>query len=390
MKYWRGYIAAAGLAAISWALVAFSQSHTALVDMVYPYLSRIIQDYMGHWSAGVDFCIWQVLAVLLLVGLLTTVVLMILMRWNFFQWLGWVLATAAALVTLHVGIYGLNYYAGPLAEDIRLNVTEYNITELVEATTWYRDKANELATQVPRDENGKPKYPSFEEMAITAADGFHSLTYDKTYAVFSGVTDPVKKLGWTDMYTSMGISGVTMPFTGEAAVNPNTPVVALPFTMCHEMCHRMCIAIERDANLGAFLACEANDDPIFQYSGYFMAFRYCYNLLASKGTTTAENAAAEIYAGINPQLQSDLKDYREYYSAVQDQNAVNFANDINDSYIKLSGDKSGLESYGQVADLLVSWYLQEIYLPDHKDEQQGFDPLNKDHVDLTTAVVPGA
>lgn len=390
MKYWRGYIAAAMLAAVSWALVAFSKSHTALVDMVYPYLSRIIQDFLGHWSAGVDFCLWQVLAVLLGVGFLTTIVLMILMKWNFFQWLGWVLTGVMLLVTLHVGIYGLNYYSGPLAEDIRLTVSEYNITELAEATTWYRDKANELATQVPRDENGKPKYPSFEEMAITAADGFHTLTYEKTYAVFSGVTDPVKKLGWTDMYTSMGISGVTIPFTGEAAVNPDTPVVALPFTMCHEMCHRMCIAIERDANLGAYLACQANDDPIFQYSGYFMAFRYCYNLLASKGTTTADNAAAEIYAGINTQLMGDLNDYRAYYDESVDEKQSDFANDVNDRYIKFSGDESGISSYGEVADLLVSWYIQEIYLPEHKDQQQGFDPLDKTKVDLTTSAVPGA
>ena len=386
MKYWRGYIVAAMLAAVTGALTAFSKSHTALVDMVYPYLSRIIQDFMGHWSAGADFCIWQVLAVLLGVGFLTTIVLMILMRWNFFQWLGWVLTSVMLLVTLHVGMYGLNYYAGPLAEDIRLNVTGYNITELAEATTWYRDKANELAHKVPRNENGEPTYTSFEDLAKTAANGFNYLTYEKTYAVFSGVTDPVKKLGWTDMYSSMGIDGVTMPFTGEAAVNPNIPAVALPFTMCHEMCHRMCIAIERDANLGAFLACQANEDPLYQYSGYFMAFRYCYNLLASKGTTTADNAAREIYTGIDPLVMEDLKDYRAYYDGAIDDKKSDFANDVNDRYIKLSGDNSGVASYGEVTDLLVSWYIQEIYLPDHKDEQQGFDPLDKNKVDLTTNV----
>ena len=386
MKYWRGYIVAAMLAAVTGALTAFSKSHTALVDMVYPYLSRIIQDFMGHWSAGADFCIWQVLAVLLGVGFLTTIVLMILMRWNFFQWLGWVLTSVMILITLHVGMYGLNYYAGPLAEDIRLNVTGYNITELAEATTWYRDKANELAHKVPRNENGEPTYASFEDLAKTAANGFNYLTYEKTYAVFSGVTDPVKKLGWTDMYSSMGIDGVTMPFTGEAAVNPNIPAVAMPFTMCHEMCHRMCIAIERDANLGAFLACQANEDPLYQYSGYFMAFRYCYNLLASKGTTTADNAAREIYTGIDPLVMEDLKDYRAYYDGAIDDKKSDFANDVNDRYIKLSGDNSGVASYGEVTDLLVSWYIQEIYLPDHKDEQQGFDPLDKNKVDLTTNV----
>lgn len=389
MKYWRGYIAAGVFAAVSWALASFSKSHTALVDMVYPYLSRLVQDFLSQWSSGVDFCLWQLLVILLGVLLVTTVVLMIVLKWNFFQWLGWVLATASALVMLHVGMYGLNYYAGPLSEDIRLNVTEYMVTELAEATTWYRDRANELALQIPRNEAGKPEYPSFEEMADTAGEGFHNLTYKKTYAVFSGALDPVKKLGWTDMYTSMGISGVTMPLTGEAAVNPDTPAVALPFTMCHEMCHRMCIAQERDANLGAFLACDANTDPIFRYSGYFMAFRYCYNVLATFGTSAADSAAAAIYEGINPQLMVDLTDYKAYYAANQDDKATDFANSVNDTYIKVSGDESGIRSYGEVADLLVSWYIQEIYLPEHKDEEAVFDPLDKSQVDLTTST-PGA
>jgi len=385
LKYWRGYIVAAILAAVTWALTAFSESHTALVDMVYPYLSRIIQDFLAQWSSGVDFCLWQVLAVLLGVLLLTTVVLMIVLKWNFVQWLGWVTATASALVMLHVGVYGLNYYAGPLSEDIRLNVTEYTVTELAEATTWYRDKANELALQIPRDEAGKPQYPSFEELAVTAADGFRTLTYEETLSVFSGATAPVKKLGWSDMYTSMGISGFTMSLTGEAAVNPDTPAVALPFTMCHEMCHRMCIAQERDANLGAYLACDANASPIFRYSGYFMALRYCYNALVSIGTTTADNAASAIYEGINPQLMGDLNDYNAYYAENQDEGATDFANNVNDAYIKANGDESGIRSYGEVADLLVSWYIQDVYLPAHKDEDESFDPLDKNQVDLTSA-----
>ena len=83
------------------------------------------------------------------------------------------------------------------------------------------------------------------------------------------------------MYSSMGITGVTFGLTGEACVNPQIPGVSLPFTMCHEMAHRMCIAPERDANFAAFLAASVHSDPEFQYSDYFMAFRYCYSALSS-------------------------------------------------------------------------------------------------------------
>jgi len=174
-----------------------------------------------------------------------------------------------------------------------------------------------------------------------------------------------------------------MGLTGEAAVNPDTPVMALPFVMCHEMCHRMCIAQERDANLGAFLACDANSDPIFRYSGYFMAFRYCYNSLVAVGTSTANNAASRIYDGINDKLMQDLTTYREYYAANQNDKATNIANSVNDAYIKTSGDESGVKSYGEVTDLLVSWHIQEIYLPAHKEEVIVFDPLDKNQIDLS-------
>ena len=384
MKYWRGYLTAAILAVITWALMEFCKTHTVLVDMIYPYFTRLIQTTLAGWSSGASFCLWQVLAVLLGVVAISSIVLMIILRWNFFQWLGWVLAGGTLIFTLHTGIYGLNNYSGPLADDIRLQVADhpYTVTELAEATTYFRDMANELATQIPRDENGKPQYPTFQEMAEAAGEGFKTLTHEYSFSVFAGSTVPVKELVWADMYTSMGITGVTMPLTGEAAVNPQIPVVSIPFTMCHEMAHRMCISLERDANLAAFLATRVHSDPIFQYSGYFMAFRYCYNALASVGTSAANAAANNIYSGINDQLMTDLNDYREFFNAHRDQNASQMANNINDTYIKVSGDESGIASYGEVCDLLVSWHIQEIYLPAHQDEVNQFDPTDRNQVDL--------
>ena len=384
MKYWRGYLTAAILAAITWALGEFCRTHSVLVDMIYPYFTRLIQTTLADWSSSVSFCLWQVLAILLVIIAIASIVLMIIFKWNFFQWLGWVLAGGTLLFTLHTGMYGLNNYVGPLADDIRLRVADepYTVTELSNATEYFRDMANQLALQIPRTEDGKPDYPTFQEMAESAGEGYKTLTYDYSFSVFAGSTVPVKELGWADLYTSMGIAGVTMPLTGEAAVNPNIPVVSIPFTMCHEMAHRMCISLERDANLAAFLACRVHNDPVFQYSGYFMAFRYCYNALISVKTSAADNAASKIYSGINESLLADLQDYKAFYAANMDDNASDFANSVNDTYIKVSGDESGTASYSEVCDLLVSWHLQEIYLPEHQDEVQQFDPLDKNQVDL--------
>ena len=387
MKYWRGYLTAAIFAAITWVLMKMGEEFTDLVDAIYPYITRTLQDMLAAWSGTVDFCLWQIIVLLLVVLALATIVLMVVLRWNPIQWLGWVLAVCAGLFMVHTAIYGLNQYAGPLADDIRLNASEYSTTELADAAEYYRDKANSLAASMERDANGNLVYSSFEELADQAGDGFNHLVYDRYYSIFAGSTQPVKKLGWADMYTSMGITGVTMGITGEAAVNPQIPSVGLPFTMCHEMAHRMCIAVERDANFAAYLACEANPDIQFQYSAYYMAYRYCYNALAAVGSPSAAAAAARVQSGVNAELAQDLKTYSQFFSDNYDENATKLADTVNDSYLKTSGDDAGISSYGEVCDLLVSWHIQEVVLPAQREEASStFDPYDESQVDLSGIV----
>ena len=387
MKYWRGYLVAAILGVITWALTQFAAKFTVLVDMVYPYLTRTIQTFLATWSGGVDFCLWQVGVVVLAILLLATIVLMIIFRWNFVQWLGWVLAAAVSIGFLHTGLYGLNYYAGPLADDVRLTVYQYTVEDLQEATLYYRDKANALALEVPRGEDGSLNFGSFEELAQQAGNGYENLTYKERYPVFAGSTEPVKKLGWADMYTSMGILGVTMGITGEAAVNPQIPALGLPFTMCHEMAHRMCIAVDRDANFAAFLACRANDSVIFQYSGYFMAYRHCYNALAAINDVNASVAAARINSGVNQLFAGDMKAYDQFFVENQDKSAANFAASITDSYLRASGDSVGAEVDGEVCDLLTNLFIKEILMPNQVQDAEGaFDPYDESQVDLSGIV----
>jgi len=383
MKYWRGYLVAGILAVLTWALTMFAASFSTLVDSFYPYLTRTIQDFLVPWSAGIEFCVWQLAVVVMIALVLATVVLMIIFRWNIVQWLGWVLAAAMTIALLHTGLYGLNYHAGPLADDIRLGVYQYTIEDLQQATLFFRDKANALAKDMPRDEGGDLQFDTFDSMAIQAGDCFTALTHTAGYPVFAGDTSPVKKLDWADMYTSMGITGVTMPLTGEAAVNPQIPVISLPFTMCHEMSHRMCIAQERDANFAAFLACRISDNPQFQYSAYFMAYRYCYSALYSQTTPGATVAAARINSGVNEYFARDIRDYDRFFEENIKDTAFNIANLVNDSYIKVSGDGAGVGSYGEVCDLLVNLYIAEEILPDMtQKEEQYFDPYDENQVDL--------
>jgi len=389
LKYLWGYVTAAILGALSWVLLQFGERFSTLVDMVYPYVMRTVQGYLAQWSGAVDFLLWQVLAVFLVVVLIAALVLCIALKKNPVTWIGWVLAVCSGVYLLHTLLFGLSYHAGDLTDDLRIEAAQYTLEELAEATEYYRDQANILSKWVDRDENGNVKFDDFETLAAAAGEGFDTLTYDYSYPIFAGSTYPVKKLGWADMYTSMGITGVTMGITGEAAVNPQIPPVTLPFTMCHEMAHRMCIANERDANFTGFLACSVHSDIQFRYSAYFMAYRYCYTALAGVNTQAAANETARISDGVEEELYRDLLYYDTFFSTHRDAAATKVANTANDAYLKTSGDRSGIASYSQVCDLLVNWHLETVVLPSITVEENQFDPYDEGQVDLSGIVNAG-
>ena len=386
MKYLWGYVTAGIFAAIAWILSQFGERFTTLVDMVYPYVMRTVQGFLAQWSSGVDYLLWQVLAVFIVVVIAALLVIFLVLKKSPVTWLGWALAICSFIYMLHTLLFGLSYYSGNLSDDLRMEVAQYTLEELAEATEYYRDQANILAEWVDRDANGNVDFAEFETLAEKAGDGFHSLVYDHSYPVFAGSTLPVKKLGWVDMYTSMGITGVTMGLTGEAAVNPQIPDVTLPFTMCHEMAHRMCIANERDANFAAFLSCSVNEDVSFQYSAYFMAFRYCYSALAGINSQASAAAVARISNGVSDKLRQDLTYYDTFFSSHRDDSATKFADTANDTYLKTSGVKSGIGSYAQVCDLLVNWHIQTVVLPSIAVEEDPFDPYDETQVDLSGIV----
>ena len=120
MKYWRGYLVAAFFAIATVALTQFAASHRLLMDMVYPYMVRMLLPEVTAWSSAVDFCLWQTLLLVVIGGIVLSILLMILLRWNPVQWFGWICAVAAIVMFLNTALFGLNKYSGSLAEDIRL------------------------------------------------------------------------------------------------------------------------------------------------------------------------------------------------------------------------------------------------------------------------------
>ena len=365
MKYWLGYLVAAILAACTWAFRQFAEAHSQLVDMIYPYVTRMVQNFMAGWSADASFCLWQGILLALVVVAVATIVLMIIFKWNPIQWFGWILAVASLVLLLHTGIFGMNEFAGPIADDIRMEEIQVGDKELEEAAAYYRDMAGALASQVSRDSAGNVQVPELSVLNEQAANGFKKLVYENYYSVFAGSTLPAKELTMADWFTKRGEMGYTAAITGEAAVNPQAPGVMQPFALCREMCYRMCISSQRDKHFGAFLACQANEAVEFRYAAYVMAYRYCLDALP-------QSTAAIIDSQANDLMKADVKVWDDFVAPAE-------------ALAAKKAEKEGLkdETNRQIAELLVSWHHQEVVIPSITEPEVDFDPMDETQVDLT-------
>ena len=377
MKYWRGYLTAAILGALTWILIQMGQRFTNLVDMVYPYVTRSVQTFLTAWTGGFDFLVWQTAILFLIIVLIATLVLVFIFRAKVIRWLGWAVAAIAAVVLLHTGLYGLNQYSGPIEDDLRLDMVDYTQSELEAATVFYRDRANGLAPKI-RDGSGAYVTSDFETLAALTGDGYRTLARERSFSIYGGDYTPVKKLGWAGLYSAQGKTGVTVALTGESAVNPDIPGYALPFAMAHEMAHRLCIARNDDADFSAFLACTENENLEYQYSGYFMAFQICRSALLS----VDEAAAEAIDEGVCAELQEDLNNLGNFFDENRDEDLTRLVNTVTDTYEDATA--SADVRYSSVCDYLVNWHIDQ-YVEEEIVEEK-FDPFDETQVDLSGLV----
>lgn len=313
----------------------------------YTSFSKQALDAIASVSGAMPFALWEWLAVVIVLLALY----LLFHKFRPLAWLTGLIAFLAAGALVFTVLWGLNYFAPPVEESFGLTRAPYSVQTLKEATLYMARQADEAAAQVQRDGNGTMT-PAFDDWASIAGDGYAVLAAQD--ARFDGPTPKVKKLLSGRLFSHMGFTGIFVPFTAEANVNPETSTASLPFTMCHELAHSKTVAREDEANFCAFLACLENSDPAFQYSAWYSAFSYTYASLRRADPA----AAQEVASGLSDVLRNDYKAANEHYARF-DGPVQEAAQKVNDLYLKTAGDKSGAESYGEVTDLLVAWYLKQ-------------------------------
>ncbi|MBR6747622.1 MAG: DUF3810 domain-containing protein [Clostridia bacterium] len=250
-------------------------------------------------------------------------------------------------------LFGYSYHCTPVSERMELDVHEQPITMLYDTTEWLLGYANEYAAIVPRDGEGQALLGTFDGIADRMADGYTTLSAD--WRFLQSTYAPVKRVSSWWLMSYVGITGIYVPFTAESVVNPDCAAATLPFTMAHEMAHRLTIAREEEANFLAFLSCRANSDRRIQYSGYYMAFRYCFVALYNQNP----ELGMKLYNQMVPELKNDM-DEHDVVIAKYDTPVRDVGDKVNDTYLKVNNQTAGVNSYGQVVDLLIALYRKEV------------------------------
>lgn len=148
-----------------------------------------------------------------------------------------------------------------------------------------------------------------------------------------------------------GITGMYMPYTGEANVNIRVEDFMLPSTAAHEMAHQRGFAREDEANYIAFITCSLNSDADFQYSGMMLALIHSMNALADKDIETYKTIQNQYSVGVRKDIDADNDFWSKYSGKVE-----KLSSDVNNSYLKSNGQKDGTKSYGRMVDLLLAQY----------------------------------
>jgi hypothetical protein len=249
---------------------------------------------------------------------------------------------ASVLYTAFVGAWALNYRRPPLAERLGWPTARPGVAELHELCA-------ELVPRVEAARAGAVLDPDPQRVASRAAEAYGRLGAALAPALPAMATAPVKPAILSPMMSRSLTYGMVIPWTHEALINRDTPLPAIPFTVCHEMAHQRGIAREDEANFVGYLAARLHPDPDFRYS----ALRFALGEVLGQLARVDPKASGDLVAALSPAVRADYRlesewarRHRSAFSRVQAK--------AYDGYLKSQGQSDGLKSYGRVVDLLIA------------------------------------
>ena len=246
---------------------------------------------------------------------------------------------------------GINYGRKPLAYHLGLEIRPSSAMELAALTEILAVQANELATQVQRNEYGHMVVATHSMVSLSgeARDIFRAAGED--IPALRGFVPHAKPIMYSRFMSRLRIMGIYSPFTMEAHVNIDVMHYHIPATMLHELAHFRGFMREDEANFIAWLVGHHSGHVCFMYSGALLALSYAANQLHR--VNTYEHS--RIMAMVHPYIWADWAANRAYWQQFEGPLA-DVSRAANDAYLRANRQEDGVFSYGRVVDLLLAYF----------------------------------
>jgi hypothetical protein len=241
--------------------------------------------------------------------------------------------------------WGMNYFRPPAAKILNLQTNGYTFIQLQVVTRLLIDSTNAnraLITFTEETENNSTIYKN----AVTAIEQLGAQNNS-----LKSIYPAVKPAMFTPIINYMGTAGYFNPFSSEAQINYNMPVVNRPVTACHEMAHQMGFAREDEANFIGFLAGKNSADRLLKYSAYYMATQEFMHQVYSRDSVTYKLLKAKL----SPVVRNDIKNENEYWEHYQNQ-LGNLSGLFYDKFLKMNNQPEGLRTYNRMINLTMAYY----------------------------------
>ena len=338
------------------ALFLLMRNNRAAMNALTGYVTEPLKRAIGSVTYLVDFSVAEVLyitAILVGVVLIPWAIRVLMESRRKWQTLyRMVLGAVCAGLSIYVGmtlLWGVNYYADSFQEKSGIYARQASVAELEELTRMMAQGVIDIYDDVKRDENGL--FAESREDIFAASAGIYACVYDE-FPFLEQQDQPPKALVFSETVSRVNFTGFFFPFTAEANLNVHCPPLYLASTIVHEMAHLRGIASEQECNFLAVVASTASDEPAYRYAGWLLGYVYTSNALYRVN----QEKWREIRQTIPEEVMRDLRRQSDYWAGYEGK-VSQTASNAYDSFLKGYGDEDGIQSYGTVVDMLITYYL---------------------------------
>ena len=304
------------------------------VSLLYPIISKVNQSLWARFPFSVGDLGYTLFGVFLIWQLFRTPLRHLVRR---------LLTLLTVLMFLFYTLWGMLYFKTSLR--IQKDINGEISTELLYNTTkFYANQVSHLHKALSVSSDEKIALPqSNRELLAIATKGMEASTLRP-----ENMHGKAKATLFPTLLSYMGFAGYANPFTHEAQVNTLQPKLSVLTTSCHEIAHQWGYAAEDEANYIGIKASVDSDQPLLEYAGSLLAFRYLINSLYRADKEAAEELLNELPKG----TRLHMVEMRAFWQKYQNPFEQVFEKSY-DQYLKANQQQAGIKSYSLVVGLLV-------------------------------------